>query len=265
MERLEGKAVVLTGAGSGIGRGIAQRLVADGAELLALDRDGNGLRETAALCSGPGRIELLTGDVTNQDLPAMIASALASLGWQWDGLVNNAGIGGGGMATECSDEALQGYLDVNVSAVFRLSRAAIEAMRGRGGVIVNLASVYSFVGATGSAAYSTSKAAVAGMTRQMATDYGPEGIRVVALAPGLIETPLTAERIRNETWRRQIFIDQCPLRRVGKPEDIAAAASFLLSDDASFITGETLRVDGGWTLGRYPRPDQDKTGMKRAP
>lgn len=256
MEKLQGKAVVLTGAGSGIGRGIAQRLVADGAEVLALDRDGDGLRETAALCSGPGRIELLTADVTNPDLPAMVASALASLGWEWDGLVNNAGIGGGGMATECSDEALQGYLDVNVSAVFRLSRAAIEAMRGRGGVIVNLASVYSFVGATGSAAYSISKAAVAGMTRQMATDYGPEGIRVVALAPGLIETPLTAERIRSESWRRQIFIDQCPLRRVGKPEDIAAAASFLLSDDASFITGETLRVDGGWTLGRYPRPDQ---------
>lgn len=255
MHRLEGKAIVLTGAASGIARAIAQRLVADGASLLALDRDGDGLRETAAMCAGPGRIALLAGDVTDPGLPAQIGAVLASHGWAWDALVNNAGIGGGGMATECSDEALQGFLDVNVAAVFRLSRAAIEAMRGRGGVIVNLASVYSFIGATGSAAYSTSKAAVAGMTRQMATDYGPEGIRVVALAPGLIETPLTAKRIRDESWRRQIFIDQCPLRRVGQPEDVAAAASFLLSDDAGFITGETLRVDGGWTLGRYPRPE----------
>jgi NAD(P)-dependent dehydrogenase (short-subunit alcohol dehydrogenase family) len=139
-------------------------------------------------------------------------------------------------------------------ALFRLPRAAVGAMRGRGGVILNLASIYSFVGATGSAAYSASKAAVAGITRQMATDYGPEGIRVVALAPGLIETPLTAERILTEAWRRAIFIDQCPLRRVGQPEDIANAAMFLLSDEASFITGEVLRVDGGWTLGRYPRP-----------
>lgn len=255
MTRLSGRGIVLTGAGGGIGRAMALRFAAEGGLVLAIDRQADGLAETVAMAAGPGRVEPMVADVTDPQLPDRIAQALAGLGWGWDAMVNNAGIGGGGMAETCSDDDLQRYLDVNVKALFRLSRAAVLAMKGRGGVILNVASIYSFVGATGSAAYSTSKAAVAGLTRQMATDYGPEGIRVVAVAPGLIETPLTAERIRTEAWRRSIFIDQCPLRRVGQPGDIANAAVFLLSDEAAFITGETLRVDGGWTLGRYPRPD----------
>ena len=255
MTRLKGRTIVLTGAGSGIGRAMAIRFVADGATVLGVDRMADGLAETGALVEGPGAFHTLVGDVTDAGLPDAIEAALGERGLSYDVLVNNAGIGGGGMAEATSDADLQRYLDVNLIGLFRLSRHAVGAMRGRGGVILNLASIYSFIGATGSAAYSATKAAVAGLTQQMATDYGPEGIRVVALAPGLIETPLTAERIRTEAWRRQIFIDQSPLRRVGKPEDIAAAAAFLVSDDAAFITGETLRVDGGWTLGRYPRPD----------
>lgn len=254
MGRLADMTVVLTGAGMGIGRAMALRFAAEGAWVLGIDRQPGPLAETAGRAAGPGRFVALEGDVTDPGLPETIAATLAAHGRRWDGLVNNAGIGGGGMAEATSDDDLQRYLDVNLKALFRLSRAAVGAMKGRGGVILNLASVYSFVGASGSAAYSTSKAAVAGLTRQMATDYGPDGIRVVALAPGLIETPLTAERIRTEAWRRTIFIDQCPLRRVGRPEDVAAAAVFLLSDEAAFITGEVLRVDGGWTVGRYPRP-----------
>ncbi|SMF35537.1 3-oxoacyl-[acyl-carrier protein] reductase [Tistlia consotensis] len=259
MERLTGRLAVVTGAGAGIGRAIARRLASEGASLIVLDRQPEGLAETEALLGeaahGAGQVvRCLEGDVTDPALPDRLRALLAELGRPLDVLVNNAGIGGGGMAHETSDADLQRYLDVNLVGLFRLSRFAVEAMRGRGGVILNLASIYSFIGATGSAAYSATKAAVAGLTRQMATDYGPEGIRVVALAPGLIETPLTAERIRSERWRRHIYIDQSPLRRVGRPEDIAAAAAFLVSDDASFVTGETLRVDGGWTLGRYPRP-----------
>jgi len=254
MTRLSGKTIVLTGAGSGIGRAMARAFVEHGGDVLAVDLSEAGLSETASLCAGPGRIEILVADVTDVTLPVQIESEMARHGWDWNVLVNNAGIGGGGMAEDCDDDTLQRYLEVNVKSLFRLSRAAIAKMKTGGGVILNTASIYSLIGATGSAAYSTSKAAVAGMTRQMATDYGPLGIRVVALAPGLIETPLTAERIRTEAWRRQIFIDQCPLRRAGKPEDIAAGAVFLISEEASFITGETIRIDGGWTLGRYPRP-----------
>lgn len=259
MTRLSNRTIVLTGAGSGIGRGMAVEFVAQGAQVLGVDLSAEGLAATGAELTGPGRFEALVGDVTDPALPEAVAVRLAGLGWTWNALVNNAGIGGGGMAEDCDDETLQRYLEVNVKSVFRLSRAAVRAFRGLpgGGVIVNVASIYSMIGATGSAAYSTSKAAVAGLTRQMATDYGPEGIRVVALAPGLIETPLTAARIRTEAWRRQIFIDQCPLRRVGTPRDIAQGAVFLLSDEAAFITGETLRIDGGWTLGRYPRPALD--------
>lgn len=252
MRDLAGKSIVLTGAGAGIGRAMAVRFCAEGAQVLGIDRAAEGLARTASLCT-PG-FEAMVADVTDPALPGLITAHLAETGRDWDVLVNNAGVGGGGMAEDCDDDELERFLSINVKALFRLSRAAVKAMQGRGGVILNLASIYSFVGATASAGYSTSKAAVAGLTRQMATDYGPEGIRVVALAPGLIETPLTAERIRTEAWRRQIFIDQAPLRRVGQPEDIAAAASFLISEDAAFITGETLRVDGGWSLGRYPRP-----------
>lgn len=255
MARLANRTIVLTGAGSGIGRGMAEAFVAEGARVLGVDLSAQGLAETGAGVSGPGAYETLVGDVTDPALPQAIEARLAGLGWEWNALANNAGIGGGGLAEDCDDDTLQRYLEVNVKALFRLSRAAVRAWKGRGGVILNTASIYSFIGATGSAAYSTTKAAVAGLTRQMATDYGPEGIRVVALAPGLIDTPLTAERIRTETWRRQIFIDQCPLRRVGTPKDIANGAVFLISDEASFVTGETLRIDGGWTLGRYPRPD----------
>jgi NAD(P)-dependent dehydrogenase (short-subunit alcohol dehydrogenase family) len=128
-------------------------------------------------------------------------------------------------------------------------------MKSRGGAIVNTASIFGMIGAYNSAGYSISKAAVIGMTRQMATDFGPSGIRVNAVAPGLIETPLTAERIQTETWRRQIMIEQCPLQRVGKPEDVARAVRFLASDESSFITGQILAVDGGWAIGRFPRPE----------
>ena len=257
MARLSNKTIVLTGAGSGIGRGMAEGFISEGAKVLGVDLSETGLAETAAGVAGPGQFEVLVGDVTDPKLPDAIQSRLSDLDWNWNVLCNNAGIGGGGMAGDCDDATLNRYLDVNVTALFRLSRAAVNAWKGKGGgVILNTASIYSFIGATGSAAYSTTKAAVAGLTRQMATDYGVEGIRIVALAPGLIETPLTAARIRSEPWRRQIFIDQSPLRRVGTPADIANGAIFLVSDEASFITGETLRIDGGWSLGRYPRPDE---------
>ncbi|MCR4268846.1 SDR family NAD(P)-dependent oxidoreductase [Nitratireductor sp. ZSWI3] len=244
--RFAGKTTIVTGAGSGIGRAVAELMAAQGAAVIAVDRDATGLARL------PDAVETLAGDVTDPALPAKLADRLA--GRPLSILVNNAGIGGGGRADETSNEDLLRYFNVNVLSVFALSKFAVAAMRrSGGGAIVNIASIYAIVGATGSAGYSTSKAAVDGMTRQMATDFGPENIRVNAVAPGLIETPLTAERIRNEPWRRQIFIEQAPLRRVGRPEDVAQAIAFLASEEAAFITGATLRVDGGWAVGRYPR------------
>ncbi|MEC9245687.1 MAG: SDR family oxidoreductase [Pseudomonadota bacterium] len=244
--RFAGKTAIVTGAGSGIGFAIAELMSSQGAQVLAVDRDTAGLARLGA------DIDTVTADVTDPALPDTLRQKLE--GRPLSILVNNAGIGGGGRADETGEEDFRRYFEINVLALFSLSKFAVSAMRqSGGGTIVNIASIYAIVGATGSAGYSTSKAAVDGLTRQMATDFGPENIRVNAVAPGLIETPLTAERIRREVWRRHIFVEQAPLRRVGLPGDVAQAVAFLASDEAAFITGATLRVDGGWAVGRYPR------------
>jgi NAD(P)-dependent dehydrogenase (short-subunit alcohol dehydrogenase family) len=250
---LQGKTAVITGAGQGIGLSIAEALLAAGAHVVAVDREAGGIE---ALAQQHSSVTPVVGDVTDTALPASISAALDKGGLSLDILINNAGVARGANALDTSDEDFERYFQINVLGLFRLSRWGVEKMMCKGsGAMVNTASIFGQIGAFNSCGYSTSKAAVIGLTRQMATDFGPSGIRVNAVAPGLIETPLTAERIRTEAWRRHVMIDGAPLRRVGTPHDVARAVRFLASDEAGFITGQVLAVDGGWAIGRYPREE----------
>ncbi|MCV2894306.1 SDR family NAD(P)-dependent oxidoreductase [Lentibacter sp. XHP0401] len=248
----EGKTVAITGAAAGIGQATTRLFATRGAHVIAIDRDAEALSRLDIKGITP-----LQGDVTDPNLPAALKARITALGGPLAVLVNNAGIGGGGRMDQTSDDDLRSFFEINVLGLFRLARFAVTEMQtAGGGSIVNVASIYAEVGAQNSAGYSTSKGAVAALTRQMATDYGHDGIRVNAVAPGLIETPLTEERIRTEKWRHKIFVEQCPLQRVGQPDDVARAIAFLASDEAAFISGEILRVDGGWAMGRFPREAQ---------
>jgi NAD(P)-dependent dehydrogenase (short-subunit alcohol dehydrogenase family) len=251
--RLAGKAALVTGATSGIGLAIAERFAAEGARLLLTGRS----RESGEQVARKLGADFIAGDVTESDLAdGLVQEAVKRLG-RLDILVNNAGITHRGTALETSDQDFARVMAVNVEAVFRFSRAAVRQMvaqfesDGRGGTIVNIASDFAVVAGRGELAYCTSKGAVVQMTRALAVDHARQGIRVNAVAPGDVETPMLLSGIAHrgsgaaEGLRENGAV--IPIGRVGQPPEIAAAVTFLASDEASFITGTTLLVDGGNT------------------
>jgi NAD(P)-dependent dehydrogenase (short-subunit alcohol dehydrogenase family) len=249
--RLAGKRTIITGAGSGIGAATASLFAAEGAYVLVVDRNGTAAIELVTRINEVGgRAVACTTDVASeQAVAAMVAQAHAELGGV-DILVNNAGVGGGGDVLNATDESIDYVFGVNVKGpLFCCKYVLPEMVRQGGGAIVNVASISSTCGIPGQSVYGPSKGAVWLFTRQLAVEYAARGVRVNSVAPGTIETPMiggpTAGRELSSGLR--YLLDHHPIGRFGTPLEVARAILFLASDEASFITGANLAVDGGYT------------------
>ena len=245
--RFEGKVVIITGAASGIGLAAARRFGAEGALLSLADLNADLLKsEIEKLDIEKKRVTAHRVDVSiEQEINELVAATVERFG-RIDVLINNAGIGSFGHVTEVTPEDWRRVFAVDVDAIYFACRAAIPHLAKTGGNIVNTASISGLFGDYGFAAYNAAKAAVINLTRAMALDHAPQGIRVNAVSPGLVATPLAAalhedNRIMGEYARL------VPLARAGRVEEIAAGMAFLASADASYITGFNLVVDGGLT------------------
>jgi 3-oxoacyl-[acyl-carrier protein] reductase len=247
--RLEGKVAIVTGAASGIGRGIAQMFAAEGARVLVTDVDeSEGQATVAHIRETGGEARFVRVDVSQaEDAAQMVAATLAA--WQRvDILVNNAGIIRVGAVTETTEADWDVVMRIDLKGVFLCSRAALPVMVAAGkGVIINIASVGGLLPAQELAAYATAKAGVVHLSRQMANDYARHGIRVNCICPGTIITPMHDIFYTPETREETLaeWAQTRPLQMVGAPQDIAYAAVYLASEEARFVTGCVLPVDGG--------------------
>ena len=243
---LSDKAAIVTGAGSGIGEACARTLARGGAKVVVsdLDTDG-GERVTQAIREGRGEATFVKTDVSDpEQVEALVQETIDTYG-QLDIAVNNAGIGGESKPTgEYSLESWHQVMGVNLHGVFYGLRYQLPAMQG-GGAIVNMASILGSVGFAQSPAYVTAKHGVVGLTKNAALEYAKQGVRVNAVGPGFINTPLLDANLDDET--QKMLAGMHPIGRMGKAQEVANLVAFLCSDDASFVTGSYYTVDGAYT------------------
>ena len=248
---LENKTALVTGAGSGIGAAIAQTFARAGAHVFVTDRDEKAGRRVATEI---GDAEFIALDVAQEDQCERAAQHVHGTREHLDILVNNAGIGHVGTILQTNGADMDRLYAVNVRGVFNATKVFLPKMVARKyGVIVNIASIGGIVGVRDRLAYCTTKFAVVGITKSMALDHALDGIRVNCICPGRVETPFVSARLKEYPDPKKAYEDMASTQaigRMGKPEEIAAAALYLASDEAAFITGTALLIDGGWSAGK---------------
>jgi NAD(P)-dependent dehydrogenase (short-subunit alcohol dehydrogenase family) len=243
------KAALVTGATSGIGRAAAEALSRAGWWVMVAGRDEQRARETVAALDGPGAH--VTADLADSDAPRRLIEATVEQAGRLDALVNNAALYTQGTVAELDDGDLDTLLSVNLRAAIRLAGAAVTHMRGNGGgVIVNVSSEAGLVAVPGQVAYNVTKAGLVMLTRCIAVDHAADGVRAVSVCPGTTRTPLVdaaIERAADPAAHERRLAESRPAKRLGTPGEIAAAIVFAASEEASFMTGTEIVVDGGYT------------------
>lgn len=240
---------IVTGASSGIGFGCATTLAAAGMAVLGTGRDEERLGELERAIGDPDRVHTVAVDLTADDGPSRVVEAAVQRWGHVDFLINNAGIGSPKPLHETDDETLDRFLGIMLRAPFRMARDVLPHM-GPGSAIINVTSTFAVVGGLRGGAYSAAKGGLTALTTHIACQYGAQGIRCNAVAPGVTVTPMVEQRLADPGFRK-MQTEMTPHTRLGRVEDIAATVAFLCSEGGSFINGQTIVVDGGWSSTKY--------------
>jgi len=244
-----GEVAIITGAGSGIGLATAQRFAAKGMSIVGIGRDAEKLKRLEAEIGDSKRLATLAIDVTHVDAPKQIVDLALQRFGGITYLINNAGAASPKPLHETDDEMLDYFLGLMLRAPFRLARDAVVHMKS-GAAIINISSTFAVVGGRRGGAYSAAKGGLTALTMHIAAEYGPQGIRCNNVAPGVTYTDMVAHRFEDERFKR-INVEMTPYPRLGTVDDMAGTIAFLCSADGSFINGQTIVVDGGWSNTKY--------------